>query len=107
MYMSREINITAKATEEKRYTINLNGEGLLESIHVVGPGFERRFYRRNPRQHELKLTIALFEEIVASICKVDLEEVADLEERMRGDAEFYTALQKQLIKRSTNTKNPF
>ena len=100
-----KIEIATERTVEMKYTVDFTEEGLLKSIHVEGPGIEKRFYARNPRQHELKLTVMLFEEIVADICQRNLEKAVELEEKMRSDTEFYLVLQKCLIK--TGRKDMF
>lgn len=48
---------------EKRYTINLDDNGKLESILVEEErGFGRWLYKREPKGMELPLTDAIFEE---------------------------------------------
>ena len=93
--MSKTMNITAKATGEVRYIMFFE-KGLLQTIHVVGPGFERRFYTRTPRMHEMELTKSVFSEIASNICKVNPQNVAELKEYLRADTEYYKILQKIL-----------
>lgn len=95
--MNETMDITTKVTGGVKYSM-LFKEGRLQTIQVEGPSFERRFYTREPRMHELELTLTVFGEIASNICRLNPESVAELKETLRGDNEFYNVLQKTLVK---------
>ena len=81
--------------KEKRriYTVNLDADGKVESILLeVENSYCRELYKRNPRQHELRLTDEVFEEAMETVCDNGILSLEELYARICDTDEYYTEL---------------
>jgi len=84
----------------KRYTVELDDNGMLESILVEEyEGFGRWLYKRNPKGMELCLTDAFFEETIWEFLDNGIFEADDLYVNLRAHDQYYANLMKKVFKK--------